>query len=1094
MIQKLNFSSLRFAALICIMSVLSVTTAFGQTQTVSGVVSDADGPVIGAGVSEKGNSGNGTATNADGKYMLTVSSNATLVISYLGYLTQEIAVNGKTTIDVFLKENATELDEVVVVGFGTQKKVNLTGAIGIATAKDIADRPVVSVTQALQGLVPGMTISQNSGSLDATATIRVRGKGTLDSANKSDPLVLIDGAEGDINAINPADIETMSILKDAAASSIYGAKASFGVILITTKSGKAGKTRVNYSNNFRYNSPVLMPTPMDSYTLALYFNEALANGGEAPHFNESWVQAIKDYQDGVITSPIYENGNTGQWEEGFDPTSTVPGYSKKIGGIDNRNYYKEIYRSTAASQEHNLSISGGNDKLTFFGSLNYLDQNGLMVFNQDQYDRFSTNVRVSYQLYDWAKLGYSNRFVRNTYERPAALTNSLYTDIGRHAWAMLPMYDPNGNLFQRHALNLRDSGNDRATTDNSYQQATLTLEPIKNWRTNVEVNYSIKNYNRHWDKFVTYRYDMNNSPMAWSKSSNVHEEELKDDLLGINAYSEYSFSLNQKHNFKAMIGMQEQAMSQVKFGLQRAGVMDPNLPEIDLTDGYDENGKSVVPSVNGEHNRWTTLGYFGRINYDFNGKYLLEANLRYDGSSRYRAGHRGVWSPSFSLGWNIAQENFMESINEYVGLFKLRASYGQLANQNTNNWYPSYSNLGLYPGSGAWLQGGLRPNITTSPGTVENPFLTWESAQTINGGIDIAVLKNRLTASIDFYQRTTINMFGPAPDLPKVLGVDPKKANDTELQDRGFELSVAWNDRLANGLNYGARVVLSDYTTKVTKYPSNPTGTLNSYNQGQILGQIWGYQTIGIAKTKEEMDAHLATLPNGGQSALNANWGAGDIMYADLNGDGKIDNGAKTLGDHGDLKVIGNTTPRYQFGIDLTADWKGIDVRAFFQGVMKRDYWQGSYLFWGARAGGNDGSNNGGGNGTSWQDGGIWWATGFTSHLDYFRDENSPLGANTDSYFPKPYLNNAKNNYVQSRYLQDASYIRLKNLQIGYTLPASLTNKVKVEKLRIFFSGENLWTGTKMAKTFDPETIDGGWNGSVYPLSKVLSFGVNLNF
>ncbi|GHV23227.1 SusC/RagA family TonB-linked outer membrane protein [Clostridia bacterium] len=1077
------------------MMMLSLLNVFAQQQSVSGVVLDAttNEPLIGVSVTVKG-SNTGTATDVDGRFTLNVASDATLAFTYIGFAPKEATVKGQSNLTILLSEDNTALDEVVVVGFGTQKKVNLTGAIGIATAKDIADRPVTSVAQALQGLVPGMTITQNSGSLDATAKIRVRGTGTIDSDIKSDPLVLIDGAEGDINAVNPNDIETMSILKDAAASSIYGAKASFGVILITTKSGKAGKTRVNYSNNFRYNSPILMPTPLDSYTLALYFNEALGNGGEGPHFNESWVQAIKDYQDGVITSPIYENGTTGQWEEGFDPTSTVPGYDKKIGGLDNRNYYKELFRSTASSQEHNLSISGGTDKLTFFGSINYLDQNGLMVFNQDQYDRFSSNVRVGYQLTDWAKLGYSNRFVRNTYDRPAALTNSLFTDIGRHAWAMLPMYDPNGNLFQRHALNLRDSGNDRATTDNTYQNATLTLEPIKNWRTNVEVNYSIKQYNRHWDKFVTYRYDINDQPAPWSKSSNVHEEEEKDDLLGVNAYTEYSFSLNEKHNFKAMIGMQEQSMSQVKFGLQRAGVMDPNLPEIDLTDGYDENGKAVVPSVNGERNRWTTLGYFGRINYDYKGRYLLEANLRYDGSSRYRSGHRDVWSPSFSVGWNVAEESFLESLHEYVGLLKLRASYGELANQNTNGWYPSYSNLGLYPGSGVWLQGDLKPNITTSPGRVENPYLTWESIGTLNGGIDIAVLKNRLTASFDLYQRTTMNMLGPAPQLPGTLGVDAKKANDTELQDRGFELQVAWNDRLSNGFSYGARVVLSDYTTKVTKYPSNKTGDITNYYNGKMTGEIWGYETIGIAKTDEEMAAHLATLPNGGQSALNANWRAGDIMYADLNGDGKIDNGAKTLDDHGDLNVIGNTTPRYQFGIDLTADWKGFDVRAFFQGVMKRDYWQGSYLFWGARAGGSDGSNNSGGNGSSWQDGGIWWATGFTSHLDYYRDENSPLGANPDAYFPRPYLNNAKNNYVQSRYLQDASYIRLKNLQVGYTLPASLTNKVKVEKLRIFFSGENLWTGTNMSKTFDPETIDGGWNGSVYPLSRVLSFGVNLNF
>ncbi|GHU93384.1 hypothetical protein FACS1894156_0130 [Bacteroidia bacterium] len=445
---------------------------------------------------------------------------------------------------------------------------------------------------------------------------------------------------------------------------------------------------MNYSNNFRYNSPLLMPEPMDSYTLACYFNEALVNSGQSKHFNDSWVQAMKDYRDGILTSPIYENGTSGRWEDGYDPNSTVPGYSEKMGGIDNRNYYKEIFRSTAFSQEHNLSVSGGSNKLTFYGSVNYLDQNGLMVFNQDQYNRFSANARVSYQLYDWLKLGYSNRFVRNTYERPTALTNTLFQDLARQAWPFISMYDPNGNLWEWKTQALRDRGTSRAITDNNYQQATLTFEPIKNWRTNVELNYSIKNYNYHEDQLVTYHYDVNNQPYAQDKSSHVKEENQKEDLFGLNAYTEYSFSLDNKHNFKAMVGMQEQLMSQAKFDLQRDGVMEPALPEVNLTDGYDFNGKAVVPSVNGERNRWSTLGYFGRINYDYDGKYLFEANIRYDGSSRYRKGHRDVWSPSFSVGWNVAQERFMESIVNYVGMLKLRASYGQLANQNTTGWYP----------------------------------------------------------------------------------------------------------------------------------------------------------------------------------------------------------------------------------------------------------------------------------------------------------------------------------------------------------------------------------------------------------------------
>ncbi|KAA6319988.1 TonB-dependent receptor SusC, partial [termite gut metagenome] len=349
--------------------------------------------------------------------------------------------------------------------------------------------------------------------------------------------------------------------------------------------------------------------------------------------------------------------------------------------------------------------------------------------------------------------------------------------------------------------------------------------------------------------------------------------------------------------------------------------------------------------------------------------------------------------------------------------------------------------------------------------------------------------------------RTTTDMLGPAPQLPAVLGVDPKRANNTELQDYGYEIQIGWRDQLKNGLGYGVRLLLSDYQTKVLKYPSNKTGDILGYYDGKVVGEIWGYETVSIAKTQAEMDAHLASV--GGQSAIYSSWGAGDIMYKNVDGVDGISPGGRTLTDHGDLKVIGNNTPRYQFGIDLTADWKGFDVRAFFQGVGKRDFWQGNYFFWGATSGNwNSNGDESGQSGNNIEDGGMWLSTALVPHIDYFRDadtwsvKNGFQSENLDSYYPKIYFDgdNGKNRKVQTRYLQDASYIRLKNLQIGYTLPQTLTKKVKIEKLRIFFSGENLWTASNMISIFDPETIDGGWNGSVYPLSKVFAFGLNVNF
>ena len=1073
---------------------------------VSGRVTDMNGaPLPGTNVFIEG-TGTGTATDVEGKYHVTVPDrNAVLAFSFIGYVTQKITVGNKTVINVLLVEEATNIDEIVVVGFGTQRKINLTGAIGVATSKELRDRPVIFTAQALQGLVPGLNISQNNGTLDSKPSINIRGRGTIDSGVKGDPLILIDGIEGDIHALNPNDIENISVLKDAAASSIYGAKAPFGVILITTKNGTPGRTTVSYNNNLRWNSPILLPEFPDSYTFAAYFNDGCVNvPGWGPHFNDNWMEAIKDYQEGRTTTAatVFANNRT-MYDDGFDPRAVYVSTSgveyTNVGGLDNRDYYKELIRSRAFSQEHNISIGGGKGDVSYYTSFGLLDQNGLMVFNQDSYKRFTATGKMSYDVNKWVNLAFSHRFVRDIYNRPSQMTNNLFKTIGRQCWPLLPMYDGNGNLFEWRAVELRDGGNDKTITDNSYQQLQLTFEPIKNWKTFVDASYSIKNMTRHWDSFALYHYDINNNPYVYATASggNVHEEAEKDDLFGLNIYTEYSFSLEEKHNFKVMVGFQEQQMNQLRFGLQRNGIIFPDLPEVNLTNGLDHNGVAVTPSVNGDRNIWTNMGGFGRINYDYQNRYLFEANLRYDASSRFREGHRSVFSPSFSVGWNVASEKFFEPVSHVIDMFKIRGSYGQLANMNTSGWYPTYSNLSLAASSGSWLQDGKRTNTATSPGTVENPYLTWEKIKSANGGIDFGLLNSRLTGSFDYYVRTTTDMLGPAPQLPAPLGVNPKRANDTELRDYGFEFQIGWTDHLFNGFRYNVRLLLSDYQTKVLEYPSNKTGSVMSYYPGKKVGDYWGYTTVGIAKTQQEMDDHLAAV--GGQNAIHSSWGAGDIMYANLDGVDGVSPGGWTLTDHGDLTIIGNNTPRYRFGIDLSADWKGVDFRVFFQGVGKRDFWQGNYFFWGATSGGSDGSGQSGDNIT---DGGMWNSTALKPHLDYFRDEDTwsvKAGindVNLDPYYPKPYFSgdNGKNRRIQTRYLQDASYIRLKNLQVGYTLPRELTRKAGIDRLRVFFSGENLWTATRMIEVFDPESIDGGWNGSVYPLSRVLSMGLNINF
>lgn len=1061
-----------------------------QKQNVSGVVKDASGlEVIGASVLEKGTT-NGTITDINGRFTLEVKPGAVLVVSFIGYTPQEIPAKPGQALQITLKEDTQTLDEVVVVGFGTQKKVNLTGSVGVVNADEIASRPVANAAQALQGLVPGLQISQDGGSLDSSPSINVRGKATIGKGSEGGPLILIDGMEGDINTINPQDIENISILKDAAASSIYGSRAPFGVILITTKSGKVGKVSVNYNNNFRIGSPIRMPEMMDSYTFATYFNAGNANAKKAHHFNEEHLQRIKDYQMGKLKTSIPKNGK--YWADGY------------AEGNDNIDWYDAIYKDHNFSHEHNLSVTGGTEKIGIYASLNYLNQEGFMKWGEEGYQRYTSTAKLNAELAPWAKVAYNIRFTRVDYKRPSALTKDLYRDLGRQGWPTLPLYDPNGYLYSSPSpvLGLATGGTDKTQTDNVYQQLSLVLEPIKNWITHVDVNYRIKSENRHWDNQTEYNHDVDGNPYVFSDgstiyngSSSVHEDFFRSNYLNINAFSEYSFSLFDDHNFKVMAGFQAENLKQKVFGLEREGIMVPTLPEVDTSTGMDPNGNPKTPATNGASSEWSTAGFFGRLNYYYKGRYLLEANVRYDGTSRFRRDQRWNVFPSFSLGWNIAHEAFWENWADVVNSLKLRASYGELGNQNTENWYPTYQILKVVANDGTWLQNGMKPITATVPGLV-SATLGWEKVKSWNVGFDFGAFNNRFTGTFDWYVRKTMNMVGPAPELPAILGIDVPISNNTDLKTYGWELELAWNDRLKNGLGYGVRFTLADAQTKITRYP-NKNKTLSNKNDsfysGQMLGEIWGYETVGIAKSQEEMNAHLEALdrnytafhghapatPLQGQNPVGNTWEAGDIMYKDLNGDGIINNGSNTLNDHGDLKKIGNNTPRFLFGLDLTADWKGFDFRAFFQGVAKRDYWQGSAYFWGI----------GGGRG-------IWHSVGLKQHVDYFRAEQSnDLPANLNSYYPRPVFGTAKNSQVQTRYLQNAAYIRLKNLQIGYTLPQQWVSKIGMNRVRVFVSGENLWTGTKLADMFDPETISGGdndANGNSYPLQRTISFGLSL--
>ena len=1059
---------------VCMALLLNAPSLGAQNSTikVKGVVNDAMGPVIGASIVEKGNTGNGTITDIDGNFSLNVSSNSTLIVSFVGYKAQEIPVAGKTFFTIDLKEDNEMLEEVVVVGFATQKKVNLTGSVGTATAKDIEARPVANAVQALQGVIPGLNISNsgNGGELNATKSIDVRGTGTVgkdasgNAFSSGSPLILIDGMEGDLNSINPQDIESISVLKDAAASSIYGSRAPFGVVLVTTKSGKSGRAQINYNMNMRYSTPIKMPDMANSYEFVNLFDDAEYNGSGKHLYTDEYRQFVYDFMTGESDDYIWGNGSGGKWNYDYS--------------ANNVNWLKEYYRNTAPSQEHNVSVSGGSDKMTYYLSANYMTQEGFMRYGTEDYDRYTITAKISAQLTKALKVDYSNRWVRTDYERPTYMNDDFYNHILRRARPVRAVYDPNGYLMSdiNYIGVMRDGGRHNEQKDAMAQQLKITVTPLKNWNIIGEMNIKTDNNWNHWEQFVVYSHYKDNpentyTALTSANKDQVSEYSLKTTYLNPTVYSNYNFSLKEKHNFTVLGGFQAEIMKYRDMEGARTGLVTTDLPVLNLTTDADSY------TLKGLYKNWKNAGFFGRINYDYNGKYLVEGNLRYDGSSRFRRGNRWILTPSFSLGWNVARENFWEKLADVVEVFKLRVSYGELANQNTTSWYPTYQTLGVTTNGGKWLQNGALTSVASVPGLISTS-LSWEKIKNTNIGFDFGALNNRLTGSFDYFWRKTKNMVGPGVELPAILGATVPSTNNTDLTTFGWELSIGWRDKVGE-LGYGVKLNISDNQTRIDKYP-NPTNSLSKYMAGELTGDIYGYTTIGIAKTQEEMDAHIASLPKGGQTAIGSKWEAGDIMYADINGDGKIDNGSNTLDDMGDLKKIGNNTPRFRTGITLDAQWKGFDFSMFWQGVLKRDFDPGenSMVFWGTTGSGQ------------------WWSTSFKDHMDYFRAEDtaSPLGANVNAYYPRPLFNN-KNHKTQTAYLQNAAYMRLKNLQLGYTLPKSLINKIGLQNVRVYVSGDNLLTITGLSDTMDPETAGiGKQGGTVYPLSRVYSFGLSVNF
>ena len=1041
-----------------------------DTQTARGVVLDAKGePVIGASVLVKGTL-NGTVTGQSGEFSISGIANGTVLeVSSIGYITKEVTFNGGR-VNVVLDEDNIVLDDVVVVGYGVQKKVNLTGAVSVIDSKVFESRPVQNVAQALQGQIPGLDFSVGSygGELDNAMTAAIRGTGTVGVGSNATPLVLIDGIEGDMNTLNPNDVESISVLKDASSAAVYGAKGAFGVILITTKSGNAGNAHVSFNSNVRFNSAINIPTMANSIDFANYYNWTAAHSGLGTQFSEGSIDHMRMWQEGELAFANFKYIST-----------TDHRWSEHYYAWDNNDWGHIYYKDNVPSYSNSVALSGGNDKVNYRISGSWLDQNGLLAFGKDKLNRYTLDAKFSAQLNPKLRLKYFTKWTRDDYDRPSYMEEykgQLYFNVMR-TWPTYTLKDPNGHYTGGlDVIRLVDGGTAQTQSDYFTNQIALVWEPLKNWHINIEGSMRTWNWSKHEEILPVYYYDAYETRVAtvWdSGTSNikagenrVKEQRYKEDYFTTNLYSDYSWKIGENHNFTIMGGFNAEQKKYNQIWARGDSLTDTTVPYLSQI--------TAEEHVDGELMDWAVAGFFGRFNYNYKEKYLLELNARYDGSSRFIGDKRWALFPSVSAGWNIANENFWTNLKPYVSMLKLRASWGQLGNTNTTSWYPFYQTMPVSTATGEWLINGAKQNLASIPSIVSTA-MTWETIESWNLALDWAAFNNRLQGSFDWFTRYTYDMVGPAPTLPAALGAAVPRVNNADMRSRGWELEVSWRDHIRD-FYYGARLVLSDAMQKVLRYP-NETMTLTDYYKGMTLGEIWGYETEGIAQSDQEIQDWFAA---GNKPDWGSYWGAGDIMYRSIDGVDGVNDGANTLDNHGDKRIIGNRTPRYNFGITLDFAWKGIDAKIFFQGVGKRDAWLPSAWFFGAY-------------------GSLWNSVVYKEHLDYWRPEDTTdrLGPNTDAYFARPQFSRYDNYQCQTRYIQNAAYIRLKNIQLGYTLPRQWTRKVGIDALRFYVTGDNLWTHTKLFSTFDPETIAStnyGAYGTMYPIMKNYAFGVNINF
>ncbi|WP_183565215.1 TonB-dependent receptor [Mucilaginibacter sp. SP1R1] len=1033
-----------------------------QNITVKGQVNDENGlPLPGVTVKLKGSSVS-MATDLKGAYALSVpDATGTLVFSFIGYKTLEVEINGRTDISVQLKPQNSDLNEVVVVGFGTQKKVDLTGAVDQIKGKDLQNRPVTNVGDALQGMMANLNVTTNygGGSPDSKKSINVRGF-TGYGGQLAGPLILVDGVETDINSINVNDIENISLLKDAASSAVYGSRAPNGVLLITTKQGKKNQpARLSYSNNFSYSQPLNEPTMSNSLIWANTMNEAYTNAGLPPLIPNSAISRIqaylKDPQNTPSTIPV---PGTNNWAS-YDP----------VFGNANNDWFKVYLKKWSPSQQHNLSIDGGSDKITYFIGLGSTKKNGLFNYADDSYQRNNLRANVTADLNKYVTFSLKTSFSQENdhypYNGGSSTGSNFFHQVAR-IWPVIALTDPNGGLDQASYISqLQQGGVNNSRTNNSRISGDITIKPITGWDITGHYSYDYNTYNIT-STILPYYYSTPNNPQTLSNTiSSINQN------YGLTSYYNYNFFTSYEkqiggHYFKVLVGQQTEQKTYSNLSGYNQYLYSTSQPSLALTSG-------TTPSTTDAGGySWATNSTIGRVNYNYDEKYLVEGNASYMGTSLFPQNTRYHLFASGSVGWNVSKEDFFKPLEKSISNLKFRASYGGLGdisyflNASPAIYYPALSNLQTNPATNSqWIfnpgSGGRLPYVS-NPGNLISPTLTWAKPSMLDIGMDVDFLTD-FNITADWYNKKITDQFAPSSTYPGTLGIAPPTVNNATSSTKGWDLTASWKHQFGK-VHVMARANIGHYSGKITKYDANPQQFINQPYVGEQLGAIWGFKTVGKFQTQDQVNS----APN--QNAINASgYKPGDIQYADLNKDGKITYGSNTVGDPGDRTIIGNTTPKYLYGFTTGASWKGIDLYIFIQGQGHTDYAPGNNYFWGLTS---------------------EYQSTITPKLD---DRWS--AANPNGYFPRLDINNgsSKNQIAQSGYLLNAAYMRLKNVQLGYTFPNKLTQKFHVYQLKLYGSVDNALTFTGVFKHqyVDPELLQS--DEKIYPLQRTYSFGLQMN-